>query len=106
LDERHQGRRGHQLAKRSKARYRVRGQPNVPAIKQALEVYEFKMANPDLKLWEIGDQLPRFQGFNKLKSTDTPSERADKRNVLAATVSRYLKKAENSIKNTALGVFP
>jgi hypothetical protein len=37
---------------------------------------------------------------------DTASERADKRNVLAATVSRYLRRAESSIKNTNLGIFP
>jgi hypothetical protein len=106
LDERHQGKRGHQLAKRSKARYQVKGQPNVPAIKQALEVYDFKLANPDLKLWEIGNAIPRLQMFNKLKANDTPSQRADKRNVLAATVSRYLRRAESSIKNAEKGVFP
>jgi len=106
LDERHQGRRGHQLAKKTKARYQVKGQPNIPAIKQALEVYDFTLANPDLKLWEIGNSIPRLQMANKLKSTDTPGERADKRNVLAATVSRYLKRAKNSINNTALGKFP
>lgn len=106
LDERHQGKRGHQLAKRSKARYQVKGQPNVPSIKQALEVYDFRLANPDLKLWEIGNAIPRLQMANKLKSSDTDSERADKRNVLAATVSRYLRRAESSVKNTSLGVFP
>jgi hypothetical protein len=106
LDERHQGKRGHQLAKRSKARYQVKGQPNIPAIKQALEVYDFKKAHPKMKLWEIGNAIPRLQLSNKLKTSDTASERADKRNVLAATVSRYLKRAEESIKNTSTGAFP
>ena len=106
LDERHQGRRGHQLAKRSKARYQVKGQPNVPAIKQALEVYDFRLANPDLKLWEIGDQMLRFQLANKLKSGDTPSEREDKKNRMAATVARYLRRAQQSIQNTSKGIFP
>lgn len=106
LDERHQGKRGHQLAKRSKARYQIKGQPNIQAIKQALDVYDFRKANPKMKLWEIGNAIPRLQLSNKLKSSDTASERADKRNVLAATVSRYLKRAENSIKNTTLGIFP
>jgi hypothetical protein len=106
LDERHQGKRGHQLAKRSIARYRVKGQPNVPAIKQALEVYDFRMANPGLKLWEIGDQMPKFQGANKIKPGDTPSEVADKKNVLAATVSRFLRKAHQSIESAATNRFP
>ncbi len=106
LDERHRGKRGYQLAKRSSAHYKVKGQPNIPAIKQALEVYDFRLANPGLKLWEIGNAIPKLQMFNKLKSSDTASERADKRNVLAATVSRYLRRAESSIKSTSLGVFP
>lgn len=106
LDERHQGRRGHQLAKRSKARYQVKGQPNIPAIKQALEVYDFRLANPGLKLWEVGDQMPKFQGANKIKPGDTPSEVADKKNVLAATVSRFLRKAQQSIESAATNRFP
>jgi hypothetical protein len=106
LDERHQGKRGHQLAKRSKARYQVKGQPNVPAIKQALEVYDFRLANPTLKLWEIGNAIPRLQLANKLKASDTASERADKRNILAATVSRYLRRSETTIINVAEGIFP
>ncbi|BEI33214.1 hypothetical protein [Polynucleobacter sp. HIN5] len=106
LDERHKGKRGHQLAKRSKARYQVKGQPNIPAIKQALEVYDFKKANPKMKLWEIGNAIPKLQMGNKIKAGDTESEIADKKNVLAATVSRYLRRAEVSIQNTTLGKFP
>ncbi len=106
LDDRHQGKRGHQLAKRSKARYRVKGQPNVPAMKQALEIYDFKKSNPTLKLWEIGNSIPKLQMGNKISAGDTASVIADKRNVLAATVSRYLRRAEKSIKNTVIGTFP
>jgi hypothetical protein len=106
LDERHKGKRGHQSAKRSKASYQVKGQPNIPAIKQALEVYDFKKANPKMKLWEIGNAIPKLQIGNKIKAGDTESEIADKKNVLAATVSRYVRRAEESIRNTALGVFP
>lgn len=106
LDERHKGKRGYQLAKRSKARYQIKGQPNISAIKQALEVYDFKLSNPTLKLWEIGNAIPRLQLANKLKSGDTASEKADKRNILAATVSRYLRRVEESIDKTSLGTFP
>jgi hypothetical protein len=106
LDKRHKGKRGHQLAKRSKARYQVKGQPNIPAIKQALEVYDFKKANPKMKLWEIGNSIPKFQMENKIKTSDTESQITDKKNVLAATVSRYLRRAEKSIKNAASKNFP
>jgi hypothetical protein len=52
----------------------------------------------ELGLWEIGNDSPRLQMANKLNANDTVSEGTDNRNVLAATVSRYLKKAEISIK--------
>jgi hypothetical protein len=106
LDERHKGKRGHQLAKRSKARYQVKGQPNIPAIKQALKVYDFKKANPKMKLWEIGNAIPNLQMENKIQVEDTESGLADKKNVLAATVSRYLRRAEISIFNVKNGIFP
>lgn len=106
LDDRHQGKRGHQLAKRSKARYQVKGQPNVPAIKQALEVYDFKKSNPTLKLWEIGNSIPKLQMGNKISAGDTASVIADKKNILAATVSRYLRRSKITIQNVARGEFP
>jgi hypothetical protein len=59
-----------------------------------------------MKLWEIGNAIPKFQMENKIKIGDTESQITDKKNVLAATVSRYLRRAEESIRNTALGVFP
>ena len=106
LDERHQGKRGHQLAKRSKAKYQVAGQPNVPAIGEAIRVYDFRVANPKLKLWEVGNLLPRFQMSHKIVAGDTPSVVADKKNVLAATVSRYLRRANAYIDNAVTGNFP
>jgi hypothetical protein len=106
LDERHQGKPGYQLAKKSKAHYRVVGQPNIPAIEQAIKVYDFRKANPQLKLWEIGNRLPRFQLANKIIASDTPSEISYKKTILAVTVSRYLKRAEAYIENVGLGSFP
>ena len=44
LDTHHTGKRGHQLAKRSKARFRFEGQPNVPALRQGLMVYDAVVA--------------------------------------------------------------
>ncbi len=106
LAEYHQGKRGHQLAKQSKAKYKVQGQINIPAIKQALEVYDFWVANPQLRLWEIGNQLPKFQMSMKIKKGDTPASITHSKNVLAATVSRYLRRARESIENTVCGAFP
>ena len=78
----------------SKAKYQVKGQPNIAALALTLRVYDFRVANPHLKLWEIGDQLPRFMVGNKINATDTHAEVVNKRNVLSASVARYIKKAE------------
>lgn len=106
LAEHHTGKRGRQVAKQSKAKYRVKGQPNIPAIKQALEVYDYWLAHPEKKLWEIGNEIPRLQISNKLAADTTKAIDTDKKNVLAATVSRYLKKAKASIKAVEDGYFP
>jgi hypothetical protein len=66
-------------------------------------VYDFRVATPHLKLWEIGDQLPRFMVGNKVTAKDTPAEVVNKRNVLSASVARYVKKAETMIAKTATG---
>jgi hypothetical protein len=103
--ENHPGARGKQHARMSKAKYQVKGQPNLAGLALTLKVYDFKVANPHLKLWEIGDQLPRFMMGVKISPADTHAEVVYKRNVLAASVSRYLKKAEAMIDNTSEGLF-
>lgn len=105
LDVAHQGKRGKQLAKQGGGKYQFKGQPNIPALRLGLQVYEFKQANPDMKLWEIGNAMPRFQPHNKIKAGDTPSEIVDKKNVLAASVSRYLRRVSEAIDNTSKGQF-
>ncbi len=102
-EENHPGARGRQHARMSKAKYQVKGQPNLAGLALTLRVYDFKVANPTLKLWEIGDQLPRFMIGKKVKSSDTHAEVVYKRNVLSASVARYIKKAEGMIANAVLG---
>lgn len=102
-EENHPGARGKQHARMSKARYQVKGQPNIAALALTLKVYDFRMANPHLKLWEIGDQLPRFMVSNKISTSDTHAETVNKRNIFSATVARYLGKANKMIRNTQDG---
>ena len=106
LVELHPGKPGRQLAKKSKAKYKVRGQLNIYSLKLALEVYDFKVANPKLKLWEIGNAIPKFYLEQKIKSLDTPSTLVDKKIKLAVSVSRSLKRVKDSIKATSEGSFP
>lgn len=103
-EENHPGARGKQHARMSKAKYQVKGQPNIAALALTLRVYDFRQTNPDLKLWEIGDQLPRFMLGNKIAATDTHAEVVNKRNVLSASVARYIKKANEIINNTEIGM--
>jgi hypothetical protein len=105
LDVAHKGKRGKQLAKQGGGKYQFKGQPNIPALRLGLQVYEYKQANPDMKLWEIGNSMPKFQMAQKIKTSDTPSEIVDKKNVLAASVSRYLRRVSEAIKNTSKGEF-
>ena len=106
LMKEHQGKRGRQMAKLSQARYRVQGQPNVPALEIGLRVYDHAMQNPGLPLWQIGNTLPKFQEWNKILPSDTPAQITDKKNALAATVCRYLKRVKKNIDRTGAGLFP
>lgn len=106
LDTYHKGKRGHQLAKKSKARYRVQGQPNVPALRLGLEIYDFKLANPQLALWEIGNAIPGVLQVQKIKAGDDREDLLLKKRALAATVSRYLRRVSESMRAASHGQFP
>jgi len=105
LAKHHTGKRGHQLAKKSQAKYRVQGQPNINALALGLEVYDFKQANPDLALWEIGNRVRRVSMDNKLEQQDKKPDKTTKKRIMAATVSRYLKRVKLSIERTGAGLF-
>ncbi len=102
----HQGKRGVRHARSSKARYPVLGQPNMPALRITLQVYDLRKAEPNLKLWQIGERLRLFQMEQLPAAGDTALTIANKRNIMAATVSRYLRKAEAMIENVGKGIFP
>jgi len=106
LKKYHTGKRGFQNAKKSLARYKFEGQPNVPALKQAFLVYKHRLDNPKAKLWEIGNELPGVIKTQKLKSGDTQYVKEAKKKVLAATVSRYLRRAQESIDRVGRGLSP
>lgn len=106
LDTEHKGKRGIQLAKKSRAKYRFNGQPNIEGLRVALQVYDFKKANPDMRLFDIGNEIPKFQLQHKFVDGETYSEREDKKNILSATVGRYLKRVADRIKKVGDGKFP
>jgi hypothetical protein len=105
LKHRHGGRPGYATKKDSESLYPVHQQFSVLALKQMLLVYDLGLAEPDLKLWQIGQRLKLVPSAMP-KVGDSIPKLAKKRNTMAATVGRYLKKAEAYIRNTAVGKFP
>ena len=106
LVKHHKGRRGVRQARHSQAHYPVIGQPNVPALQITLQVYDYRQTHPELTLWQIGQQLRLFQLEQLPAAADTAKTIANKRSIMAASVSRYLRKAQAMIDNAALGKFP
>lgn len=104
LKQNRKRKKGMTLARESNARYRFSGQPNIEALRTALRVYDFARDNPGLKLWEIGNKMPKFQMANKTNPNDLDFD--DKKNRLGATVKRYLTRVEGRLKSVALGQFP
>jgi hypothetical protein len=96
----------------STARYKLEHNYTISGLLTTLAVYDLWVENQTkakeerLTLWEIGKAL----NINKKNITWAESklayERLDGRNVLGATVSRYVKQARNMIANTAKGQFP
>jgi hypothetical protein len=70
-----------------------------------MKVYELRQAEPDLTLAQIGQKL-KLNLSAMPKRGDDPSTLEIKRNSMSAAVSRYLRKANAIIKNTANGKFP
>ena len=110
LAENHSSKRGHQFAKKSRAKYKIQGQPNIPALEQGLMVYDaIKQAEAQgikRAYWKIAMDLNLVARDKRILEDDPPSTVTDKKNVLTAIVGRYKKRVEESIKSTSLGLFP
>jgi hypothetical protein len=76
---------------------------------KTLTVYDLYMETrnqvPKLKLWEIGERLRVVEKAMTKGLTDN-HDIMIKRNVMAASVKRYVNQAEKMIANTVLGKFP
>lgn len=105
LAKHHTGVRGKQHAKNSKAKYQFIGQPNLKALEVTMKIYDYRMANPDMTLWEVGNSSPLIDKKLKLENDDSPSTAQDKKFTLASTVSRYLKKYKEYVEATGRGCF-
>ena len=96
----------------STARYKLSRNYTTANLENALDVYDLWLANESkpkaerMKQWELGVKL----NLNKLAAKDAKSDlkqdRAVGRNLLGATVKRYLTQAQKTIKSLEQGVFP
>lgn len=95
----------------STARYPIYGKPEVSGLKTTLAFYDLRIAEPSLTLYQIGERIHKDRSIHfvtdqVIAKGDSDGEVTDKKNVMAATVSRYIRHARGYIKNVADGVFP
>lgn len=117
LDSRHTGNKSGRpsmakLKEVSTARYKLEHNYTVSGLLTALAVYDLWLENQTkpkaerLTLWEIGKALNINKSAIKDAESQSSADRLVGRNVLGATVSRYVKQARAMIENTAAGKFP
>ena len=117
LDSRHTGSKSGRpsLAKLktvSTARYKLEHNYTISGLLTTLAVYDLWVENQTkakeerLTLWEIGKALNINKPAIKDAESQFSADRLVGRNVLGATVSRYVKQAKAMIENTAAGKFP
>lgn len=117
LDSRHTGNKSGRpsmakLKEVSTARYKLEHNYTVSGLLTALAVYDLWVENQTkpkaerLTLWEIGNALNINKSAIRDAESSSNADRLVGRNVLGATVSRYVKQARAMIENTAAGKFP
>ena len=111
LKERHTAKRGRtkKLLEMSNSQYPLERNYTIENLRKTLQVYDeyavTRSASKKVPLWKVGENLrlvPTAMTSNKLMA----EENFLRRNVMAATVKRYLNNAEKIISGTSLGRFP
>jgi hypothetical protein len=105
VSKRHAGKRGKKHIRASKILFQATGKVDVAFLEIALMVLDAKKATPKKPFWQIAQDL-QLGGVNRIAANDTPAAITDKKNVLAATASRYYRKANEMIKRAGEGRFP
>jgi hypothetical protein len=112
LKRRHSAKRGRTAKKWSKstAKYPIKRNYTIANLRTSLNVYDeyvenLSRGNEKLKIWEIGVKLILVEKAMP-ESTDTKEDRLIKRNVMTASVIRYVKQAKKIIEGTSKGLFP
>lgn len=93
------------------AKYPVYTKPDIKALKATWWVYKLKQDNPTMSNYEVflkGYEMGVFKFcVGQLpEPKDSPATATNKKSVVTATISRYLKHAKAYIENVGKGVFP
>ena len=105
------GRTAEQWAK-STAKYPINRNHTIDSLRTTFTVYEAYVANSQLPkaekltVWQLGDKLRVVKSAEKSKYGEEGRTEIERRNILAASVSRYVKQAKQIIAATAEGKFP
>lgn len=105
LDERHLTKRGRPPKPKKMSEYAVETYQSLTALKRTLDVLDKRDKEPGWKLYEIGENLNLCLSSMPEKG-DSKKDTSDKRRVMSATASRYLRWAKEIKENVAQGVFP
>jgi hypothetical protein len=111
LKDRHTAKRGRtkKLLEMSNSQYPLERNYTIESLRKTLQVYdEYVRTRTEAKkvpLWKVGETL-RLVPTAMTAPKYMPEENFLRRNVMGATVKRYLKNAEKIIAGTALGKFP
>ena len=93
--------RGELYARKSQAKYQIKGQPNIPALRRALKVYDAveaeKLSEKKKPYWRIAMNLKLVTAEKMVLASDPPAVATDKRNVMTAIVARLFKRSSRLI---------
>ena len=106
LRSHHHGKAGKQASRTTQAKYRLSGPPHIEAWRIGLQIYDAKMANPKLKLWEIARLCPRIWNSHAFDPSMPSRQILDQKNRVQVLVSRHLTRTKKAIANTSQGKFP
>ena len=110
LSKHHQGKRGMTVRLTSQAKYQLVGKDDTAFLETALMVWDMRRSRPDLSLWEIANETRCVKSEHRVRAEDRQVQNKNvfvaKKNILAATASRYIRKADAMIENVAKGKFP
>ena len=106
LRQHHSGKRGKQASRTTMAKYRLSGPPHIEAWKIGLQIYDIKIENPDLKLWEVARLVPRIWKSHAFNPELPSRQILDEKNRVQVLVSRHLSRTKKAIENASRGQFP